>query len=76
MNTRYYEPAHLYIQRIGRAERNRAFYSPLLGWKACQQPHNCEYATGVDTPDWFERCMYIAIAVLTLAVTAVSKGWL
>jgi len=50
--------------------------TPLLGWKACQQPHNCEYATGVDTPDWFERCMYIVIAVLALAVTAVSKGWL
>lgn len=50
--------------------------TPTLGWKACQKPHNCEYATGVDKRDWFETVMYVAIAILALAVTAVSKGWL
>lgn len=49
---------------------------PTLGWKDCQHPHNCEYATGVDTPDWFERGMYIVIAVIFVLVTAVKVGWL
>jgi len=50
--------------------------TPLLGWKSCQAPHNSDYASGVDKPDWLESVLYIAIGATFIAVTAVSKGWL
>jgi hypothetical protein len=50
--------------------------TPLLGWKACQAPHNSDFASGIDKPDWFERALYIGIGIMFIAVTAVSRGWL
>lgn len=50
--------------------------TPTLGWKDCQRPHNCEYASGVDKRDPLETALYIAIAIMFVLVTAVSKGWL
>jgi hypothetical protein len=49
--------------------------TPMLGWKACQEPHNAPHATGIQYRDPLEAVLYTAIGTVFLAVTAINVGW-